>query len=88
MSLGGQAVAGLAAPLAEQAARGLEIADLERRVDVGEEVALLPEAHGHVQHGDVQREREQRIQRSTRSRRAPTRRSTSGSAPRHHATMP
>ena len=31
-------------------------------MDVGEEVALLPETHGQVEHRDIEKEREERVQ--------------------------
>jgi len=46
----------MAAPLAEQAAGLGEVALLERLVHAGEVMAVLAEAHRHVEHRDVEQE--------------------------------
>jgi hypothetical protein len=51
----------MAAPLGKQAARAVEIAVLQRLVDVGEVMAVLAEAHREVEHQHVARQAEERV---------------------------
>src|ERR1051325_8350700 len=68
---------GGASPLLEKRARALDVAGLDRELDVGEVVAELAKAEREIEHGDVERQREQavhRLQREMQRRRSRHRR--------------
>src|SRR5207249_9575516 len=77
----------ISAPFVEQEPRALDVARLDRQLDGGDVMAELAEAERDVERGDVESEREQRVQRVEQSMQhgAPSRRRYHRDQPRDDA---